>query len=176
MFSRIGDRKPSEFVVCGKLKLMANKQSFTSTEWDTVRNSPFLAGFVVVAADPSGPIGLFKESAAVSRMVLNELKNHGTELMQALATDLKENVHMPRLDAKSMDDVKAGGLKSCADAMKLVREKATPQEAVEFKAWLTELAKRVAEASKEGGIFGFGGTLVSDAEKNALNDIQSALA
>ena len=155
---------------------MANKQTFSATEWAELRNAPMLTGFVVVAADPSGPIGLIKESAAVSKMIVSEVQNFKSELMQALAADLKAHIQMPELDSKNLSDVKAAGLQACTDAVKLIRAKATPEEANEFKMWLTELAKRVAEASKEGGVFGFGGTLVSDAEKTALAEIQTALA
>jgi hypothetical protein len=57
----------------------------------------------------------------------------------------------------------------------LVNRKVGSEEADEFKRWLVSVAERVAEASNEGGIFGFGGERVSDAEKNALRQIAFAL-
>ncbi len=45
----------------------------------------------------------------------------------------------------------------------------------EFKKWLLTVGRRVAEAANEGGIFGFGGERVSDAEKNVLRQIAFAL-
>ena len=50
-----------------------------------------------------------------------------------------------------------------------------PEEADEFKKWLLAIGRRVAEASNEGGIFGFGGEQVSAAEKNVLRQIAFAL-
>ena len=37
-------------------------------------------------------------------------------------------------------------------------------------------ARRAAEATKEGGFFGIGGTRVSEAEQRALDEIKSALS
>jgi hypothetical protein len=42
--------------------------------------------------------------------------------------------------------------------------------------WLQKLSVKVSEAATEGGFFGFGGTLVNEAEKAALSEIQKALA
>lgn len=38
----------------------------------------------------------------------------------------------------------------------------SPAEADEYKSWLTTLAQKASEASKEGGFMGFGGKLVSE--------------
>ncbi len=51
-----------------------------------------------------------------------------------------------------------------------------PPRTPAFKAWLEDLARRVAEASKEGGFLGFGGVQVSDAEKATLAEISAALS
>ena len=58
------------------------------------------------------------------------------------------------------------------DAM---NRKVNPEEADEFKTWLLTIGRRVAEAANEGGLFGFGGERVSDAEKNVLRQIAFAL-
>jgi len=50
-----------------------------------------------------------------------------------------------------------------------------PSDAPAFKAWLTGISHKVAEASSEGGFLGIGGVQVSDAEKATLGDIAKAL-
>jgi hypothetical protein len=45
-----------------------------------------------------------------------------------------------------------------------------PRDAFAFKAWLTDISRKVAEASSEGG-----GVQVSDAEKATLAEISKAL-
>jgi hypothetical protein len=49
-------------------------------------------------------------------------------------------------------------------------------DAVPFKAWLSDVARKAAEAGTEGGFLGFGGVAVSDAEKATLAEIAAALA
>jgi hypothetical protein len=41
----------------------------------------------------------------------------------------------------------------------------TPADAPAFKTWLKHVADQVAEAALEGGMLGFGGVKVNDAEK-----------
>jgi hypothetical protein len=49
------------------------------------------------------------------------------------------------------------------------------EEATEVRQWLTRVAQATAEAAKEGGFLGFGGTLVSEEEKAAIARIESTL-
>ena len=57
----------------------------------------------------------------------------------------------------------------------LLGQKATPEEATEVKQWLAKVAQGTAEATKEGGFLGFGGTLVSDEEMVAVGKVNSTL-
>jgi hypothetical protein len=41
---------------------MASKANFTPDEWKSLLQSPLLVGIAVSAADPSGLIGMLKES------------------------------------------------------------------------------------------------------------------
>ena len=50
-----------------------------------------------------------------------------------------------------------------------------PDDAAAFKAWLRQISQHVAEAAKEGGLFGTGGSPVSDKEKATLQQISGAL-
>ncbi len=154
---------------------MASKDTFTPSEWDLLRQAPFMAGLVVVAASPSGPIGLLKESAATARMIMTELAACQTELMKSLAADLKQTMQAAKVDSRDPNEVRAKSLAAVRQAASIVDAKAAPAEASEYKTWLDTLAQRVAEASKEGGFLGFGGTLVSEAEQDALRDIKTAL-
>jgi hypothetical protein len=53
--------------------------------------------------------------------------------------------------------------------------KATPEETAEYKQFVLSVAQRVAEAGKEGGFLGIGGTRVSAAETRAIQEIGAAL-
>ena len=56
---------------------MANKAAFSTDEWNQVLGGAFIAGFAVTAADPSGLWGLFKETFASGRAVM-EAKSNAT--------------------------------------------------------------------------------------------------
>jgi hypothetical protein len=51
----------------------------------------------------------------------------------------------------------------------------SPAEADEYRDWLTTLAQKASEASKEGGFLGIGGKLVSEEEAAAVKELSSAL-
>jgi len=50
-----------------------------------------------------------------------------------------------------------------------------PGDAAVFKAWLSTISQKVAEASVEAAFLGFGGQRVSEAEKAKLSDIAKSL-
>jgi hypothetical protein len=162
---------------------MASKASFTAQEWHQLLQSPMLAGMAVTAADPSGLFGLVKEGLAASR-ALAEAKTApaANELIRAVVTefetaagrDAARDGLKARFAGAKAADVKPKAITALRDVSTLLATKA-PEDAPAFTAWLEDLARRVAEASKEGGFMGFGGVQVSDAEKATLAEISAAL-
>lgn len=159
---------------------MADKSTFTAEEWATLLKAPAMAGLAIVAADPSGPFGMLKESFATGK-ALAEIKLQGgaKALIDAIVQDLttpegREIAKPSGLLGSSIEEAQANALGICQSAAEIVSAKA-PDEADAFKQWLFSISQRVAEASKEGGFLGFGGTLVSEQEQAALNSISGAL-
>lgn len=156
---------------------MSAKADFSVDEWDLLRSSPLMASVLVVAASPSGPVGLVQESAAAGRMILEAAGTAQTPLLKELAEDLKAKMSIPRPPAGAtpaqVQEAAAEILRRTSD---LLANKATPGETAEFKQWLVKVAKATAEASKEGGFLGIGGTLVSEQETAALGAVNTALA
>ena len=66
-------------------------------------------------------------------------------------------------------------LDNIRNAVQLVEEKAGAEAAAEYKQLILESAQKAAEASKEGGFLGIGGTLVSGKESQALAQIKAAV-
>jgi hypothetical protein len=160
---------------------MATKSDFTTEEWDAMRRAPFMAGLLVVAASPSGPFGVLKEMFAVGK-TLADVKLHGTssDLVKALVADLEapeaRQQSMPaELQGKTPDQLRVAALEACRHTAAVLDKKAAPNEAQAVKQWLLSIAQKVAEAAKEGGVLGFGGTRVSEQETSALKDLTSAL-
>ena len=162
---------------------MANKASFTPEEWQLLLESPMLAGMAVTAADPSGLFGLVKEGFAASRALAEAKTAAGaSELIRAVVADLEtpqgrdaaRDGLKARFASSKAADIKPRAITALREVATLLETKA-PEDAPAFKAWLEDIARRVAEASKEGGFLGFGGVQVSDAEKATLAEIAAAL-
>lgn len=155
---------------------MSTKADFSVDEWDLLRSSPLMASIIVVAASPSGPIGLVQESTAAGRIILEASTTAQTPLLKTLAEDLGARMSIPKPPAGAtpaqVQEAAAEILRRTSD---LLAKKATPEEVTEYKQWLVKVAQATAEASKEGGFLGVGGTLVSDQEKVALVAVNMAL-
>jgi hypothetical protein len=163
--------------------IMANKASFTPDEWKELLQSPLLVGIAVSAADPSGLIGMLKESMASARVLLQAKADPGAdELVKAVADDFvtAEGRGLAQDGVKAMlagakpADIKAKAVAALGGLSTLIASKA-PADALAYKTWLAGVAKAVAEAAPEGGFLGFGGTQVSEAEKATVGDIATAL-
>jgi hypothetical protein len=157
---------------------MTTKADYTAEEWELLMKAPFMAGMAIVAASPSGPIGVVKEMFAVGRVLVEGTEESSTnELISALVSDVKAG-HRPAASTESISSVEEAkdlALKAYREVAALLARKAPAAEAEGFKRWLLTAAQRVAGASKEGGFLGLGGVRVSDAEQAALGEIAGAL-
>ena len=59
---------------------------------------------------------------------------------------------------------------------RIVSEKATPEEADAYRAWLRNAAADAADAAKEGGFLGFHAQRVSEGEQRMLDKLGEVLA
>jgi hypothetical protein len=162
---------------------MASKATFTTEEWKHLLESPMLAGIAVTAAEPSGLWGTVKEGFAASGALAGGKADAvSSELIKAVVADFEttdgRTVARDGLKAKLAGskpaEIKTRAIDSLRQVSALLDQKA-PEDAAAFKGWLSGIARRVAEAAKEGGFLGFGGVQVSDAEKATLGEISAAL-
>jgi hypothetical protein len=162
---------------------MADKTSFTPDEWKQILESVMLSGMAVTAADPSGLLGVLKESMATGRSLIAAKSDpQSNDLVRAVAAEFettegrqaaRERLKATLSGAKAAD-VKSKSIAALHDVAALVDAKA-PGDAPGFKTWLHHIAEGAAEAANEGGFMGFGGVPVSDAEKATLGELSSAL-
>ena len=163
---------------------MANKSTFTSDEWSRLLSSPMVAGMAITAADPGGVWGLLKEGMSGGWALIEARQDaQANQLVRAVAEDFATSegrssaraalqAHFTGTTFSVLKDTALAELTSVAH---IVDAKA-PEDAVAFKSWLQAVAQKAAEAGKEGGFLGFGGVMVSDAEKATLADISAALS
>jgi hypothetical protein len=157
---------------------MASKSDFTPEEWKTIVAAAPMVGLAVTCASPNGPWGVMKEMLSMG-MAMAEMLQKGSSnpLIAELTADLKarQTKLEPPQGMKEPEQCKEAAMNHIRAVNDLINRKARGNEGDEFKQWLLSIGHRVAEASNEGGIFGFGGERVSDPEKNMLRQIAFAL-
>ncbi len=160
---------------------MANKTNFTPDEWKTLLEAAMMSGLAVTAAEPSGILGVLKESFAASRAMI-EGKSDSDELVKAIEADFEtsegrtfaKDGFREKLGSAKAAELKAKCLETLRQAAAILEAKA-PDDAAAVKKWFYHISEKVADADAEGGFLGFGGTKVTDAEKAALAEISGAL-
>lgn len=149
---------------------MTTKAEFNAEEWSTVLQGPPIAGMIVITAERGGTL---RESISMGRAYVDARQQQGPSgLLDEIVSA------QPELDPtrfSSPEALKQGGLQVLRDAVQLLEQKATPEEAERYKHFIRTVAEKVANAHREGGVLGMGGKPVSDSERAALDEIQAAL-
>ena len=156
---------------------MSTRTHYSDAEWKAISAAPVAAGLLITLSDASGPVGIAKEAVAVGSAITQSASGDVPEIIKALAESVKSGGGRPELpDVPSGDRTQAknaliGAIKTAVSAV----QSKSPGEVDGFKAWLASVAAKVAQASKEGGFLGFGGTVVSADEEAALNQLADLL-
>lgn len=155
---------------------MVARADFSDEEWATIYQSPAMAGMVVMMAGKSGPFQAMQEMLAVGK-ALSDTEKQGTSngLISSIIAAMKSNEKMEQPQKpSSLEEARNMALEHIRHTAVLVDAKA-PQDAPEFKHWLAEIGRKVAEAAKEGAVLGFGGTQVTEDEVAAMQELNMAL-
>ena len=143
---------------------MTGKADFTEQEWELVLEGPPGAGMIVVTAQRGGTI---RETFAIAKAYVEARQQHGeSELLDEIVAAKPEIDHTRY---HSNEELKEHGLQHLRDAVALLEQKGTPEEADGYRRFVLALANKVANAHREGG------TAVSSAEQSALDEIAAAL-
>jgi hypothetical protein len=147
---------------------MTTKADFNAEEWEQVLSAPPSAGLLVATAQRGGT---FRETFSIAKAYTEARRQRGdSELLDEIAAAKPE---MDRTRFKSVEELQQHVLQRIRDAVALGEQKATPEEAEEYRRFIVDLAERVAEAHKEG-FLGLGGERVSEAEREAIGKIKEA--
>jgi hypothetical protein len=148
---------------------MTKKAEFNAEEWSTIAEGPLLAGARVIKADKGGTI---RESLALGKVYAQAREAQGdSELLDELVST------PPALDRNRLQgtDIATLATEGLREAVRILEEKATPEELAAYRSFVLSAAQAAANAHKEGGVLGIGGTRVSDAEQAALDEIAATL-
>ncbi|HEY9643537.1 MAG TPA: hypothetical protein V6C57_23815 [Coleofasciculaceae cyanobacterium] len=172
-----------------------SQQYFTDSEWETLLQAPVQAAIGVTLVDKTDPVSFLNETRTAIQILAAEQQRQdiSSDLARSLVTSLKEEDAKEALQGdqlllqKQFELLGAlQGLKSASDGRKstleyfkqiesILASKVTAVQAAEFKSWILSIARQVAEAVKEGGLFGVGGERVSREEAAMLSDMEKAL-
>lgn len=151
----------------------ALRKTFDDTEWMKVRMAPVAALYLIGTASPSGSSGTLKELEAAVAAVDESVKRAAPTSLIGTAFGgglTKAELDQLGKDAPPNDRI----LGVIREGLAMVVQK-SPADAQAYRDMVMNVAQRSAEAAKEGGFLGIGGTLVSKEEQRALDEINTAL-
>jgi hypothetical protein len=155
---------------------MTARADFTAEEWSLLRQAPVVAALLVAAADESGTTD---ELASIAHFYgqtrdhlwdahanvgfIDELIADGPDLDRSRFGSAQEGINRPAVAeaAPSLLPQAVATLQSKGDAQALDH----------YRMFTMRLARRVAEAHREGGVLGIGGKPISGSEQAALDEI-----
>jgi hypothetical protein len=143
---------------------MTGKADLTPEEWETVAQGPTTAGLIVVTAQRGGA---FREMFAITKLYAEVKRQPGSsELVDEIVAA------RPALDQtryRSPDELRERGLRQLSEAIDVLERKASPHDLTAYRSFVLELAERVANAHREGGV------AVSEAEQDALDAVRGVI-
>ena len=164
---------------------MTDKSAFTVDEWKALRESPQLIALAVATAGASGLLGTMKEAFTSSASLVEAMKSENPILRSISAREeiseaqqaLRELAGEARSAdfAQTRERIATHALDTLRAALDALQRKGTAGDYEAYASYAKALAKRVAEAAKEGGFLGFGGERVSEGERQMLAKLDRAL-
>jgi hypothetical protein len=157
---------------------------FTPDELGLLRKAAVLAGAVVAISKYSGSSGTDQEFRAIIEGLEQEVQRYpANPLVAALLTqETRSEVqglapyHRDAPTQRAFDDFRLSAMNRCTDAGELLKKKAAPEQAAEVIAAIVAMCGYVANRSKEGTVFGFGGTRVDARESAMVDEVRRALS
>jgi uncharacterized protein (DUF849 family) len=153
----------------------------TPDEINTLIRAVVMAGMSVAAAKSSGASGTASEFATIARSFIEQIEAHASHIiLGALANDgtraeINRLVQQFNPEAIKLQDIKPFALRRCDELADILDEKFTPQQSETVKQVALTVCRRVAEDSREGGIFGIGGVRISPEEEAVIREVARAL-
>jgi len=143
---------------------MTTKADFTPQEWDLVLEGPPSAGMIVITAQRGGAI---RETISMGKAYAEARQRHGRSELLDEITAAKPEIDHTRFG--SPEEFREHALQHVRDAIALLEGKAEQQEVEDYRAFVLNLAERVARAHSEEG------QPISEAEQKAIAAIEGAL-
>lgn len=146
---------------------MTTKAAFNADEWAVVASAPALTGMLVVSASRGGTL---RESVALSRAYAEARAAGPSRLLSDLLSSPPPAAKVAERP-RSAEELERHVLDQLRRAIAILGRVASYAEVAEYKRFVYTVAEAVANAHKEGGFLGVGGTRVSDGEQAVLDKV-----
>jgi hypothetical protein len=162
---------------------MPAKTDFTTDQWQAIRNAPQLVALAAAAAGNSGLFGSLSEGMATASSIAEAVRGDQPLLREVFdkdemraAQDQIRGMLKSVTDKSSLNSVLQGAaVDAVRTAMAALAAKGATSESEAFQSFLSGVADKVANASKEGGFLGFGGERISEGEREFIARLKSIL-
>jgi len=154
---------------------MSSLSDYTPDEVTTLTRAPLIVGMMVVGASLSGPLGIVKELLAAVRATEEASKQAPeTSILRSLFSNPSMKTQQEQMAQEKPETLDpAMQLQKIRQALFILASKGDPSELAAYKTLLVKAAEDTANAAKEGGFLGIGGTRVSDQEQAVIEQIRS---
>jgi hypothetical protein len=161
---------------------MPVRNNYSSQEWETLVELPYLAAAAVVELSESGTPGKIKEVFSIYPGVNESARRFPNNvLIQAiLSYDEQQEKKEKKAKKKQIHPSERQGvgayvLKKCHEVSSVLEQKCSAREASEYRQWLILCAEHVAKAARVGGFFGVGGRDLDEHETQFLSELRNVL-
>ena len=151
---------------------MSARDRFSPAQWAAVVDAaPAIAR--AVAASAGNPGDTVRELGAFETS-LTSATSYGSELLGEIIDAVRDRLASGAPSGPS-DRAVMDGIEAARKAGAILAAVAEPDDAAAVRAWLLVVARTVASASREGGVLGIGGDLVSEPEEQLILGLSEAL-
>jgi hypothetical protein len=166
--------------------MMTNREDFTDAEWKALIDLPVLAAFgAMVAQEDSGlAVSTHELWAAMQELALTARSDFPDNAL--IRATLRSITHNDDGSPRTIDDWRATSpealheeivektLVTASEVQKALAKRATPEEAFQYKGWVTAIAEAGVNAAKTG-FLGLEGAQVTPREALFINELAAAL-
>jgi len=156
---------------------MASRADFSDEEWEVLVRTPLLACWAVIAAAPTGPVGMVTElQAMLGAMSDTRRRAPAGSLVSALSASLRHRINQSELRVNELpvEVVRLRAIEAAREATALLVARGAQDELAPYASWIIEVAGQVAAASKESGGLG-AGARVRPEESSLIDELKRAL-
>jgi hypothetical protein len=165
---------------------MTTREDYSDAEWKALIDLPVLAAFgAMVAQEDSGAIVSTRELwAGMQELALTARSDYpDNDLIQAAVGSITHNEDGSQRTIDDWDATSPEALHeavvektlfTAADVQKALAKQATPEEATQYKEWVTAIAEAGVNAAKTG-FLGLEGAQVTPREALFLNELAAAM-